>query len=198
MAGRRVQPTVPFAKNRERHGRNRGAAGATDRAFCKKTSKARSKPRYSRRNRPCLLQKIIKGTVEKRAQTVQPTVPFAKNHQRHGRNRGVAGVDDRAFCKKTSKARSKSQSSGRNRPCLLQKIIKGTVETAGQRAQPTVPFAKKRQRHGRNRGTGGVTDRAFCKKSTKARSKSQTRRRSRPCLLQKIVKGTVEIANQTA
>ena len=241
MAGRRVQPTVPFAKNRERHGRNRGAAGATDRAFCKKTSKARSKPRYSRRNRPCLLQKIIKGTVEKRAQTVQPTVPFAKNHQRHGRNRGVAGVDDRAFCKKTSKARSKSQSSGRNRPCLLQKIIKGTVETAGQRAQPTVPFAKKtpkarsksrggrhnrpcllqksgkgtveiagrsaqptvpfakkRQRHGRNRGAVGATDRAFCKKTTKARSKWRHGRRNRPCLLQKIIKGTVETAGQRA
>ena len=78
-------------------------------------------------------------------------MPFVKKRQRHGRNRGVAGAIDRAFYKKSSKARSKPRSSGRNRPCLLQKIVKGTVETVGRGAQPTVPFAKKRQRHGRNR-----------------------------------------------
>ncbi len=80
------------------------------------------------------------------------------------------------------------------RPRLLQKSVKGTVETAGQQAQPTVPFAKNRLRHGRNRGTDGATDRVFCKKTSKARSKSQHRRCNRPCLLQKIDKGTVEIA----
>ncbi|MFR9280870.1 MAG: hypothetical protein ACLVK3_06875, partial [Levyella massiliensis] len=86
----------------------------------------------------------------------------------------------------------------RNRPCLSQKIVKGTVETAGQQAQPTVPFTKNRQRHGRNRGTDGAIDRAFCKKSSKARSKLQGSGRNRPCLLPKIAKGTVETAVQTA
>ena len=164
IAGQGAQPTVPFAKKRQRHGRNRGTDGVADRAFCKKSSKARSKsaPRWVAR--PCLLQKNVKGTVETVGQSAQPTVPFAKNRERHGRNRGTAGATDRAFCKKTSKARSKSQGSRRNRPCLLQKNVKGTVETAAQAAQPTVPFAKKRQRHGRNRKAVGVTDRAFCKK----------------------------------
>ena len=165
-----------------------------DRAFCKKVAKARSKSQGSGRNRPCLLQKSGKGTVETAGQRSCTTVPFAKNHQRHGRNRGVAGTTDRAFCKKTSKARPKSRSSGRNRPCLLQKNAKGTVETAAQTVQPTVPFTKKRQRHGRNCGAEGATDRAFCKKSGKARSKSRHRRCNRPCLLQKIIKGTVKIA----
>ena len=165
-----------------------------DRAFCKKTTKARSKLRGGRRNRPCLLQKNVKGTVETAAQTAQPTVPFAKKRQRHGRNRKAVGITDRAFRKKSGKARSKWRGGGCNRPCLSQKIGKGTVEIVGQRAQPTVPFAKKRQRHGRNRGTVGVTDRAFCKKSSKARSKSRSSGRRRPCLLQKNVKGTVEIA----
>ena len=187
-----------FCKNRERHGRNCGTEGATDRAFCKKSGKARSKLRHRRRNRPCLLQKIVKGTVEIAVQTVQPTVPFAKKRQRHGRNRGVVGATDRAFYKKTPKARSKSRSRGRNRPCLLQKNAKGTVETVRRSAQPTVPFVKKWQRHGRNCGTDGIIDRAFCKKSSKARSKSWHRRCNRPCLLQKIVKGTVEIAEQWA
>ena len=98
---------MPFAKKWQRHGRNRRAAGVTDRAFYKKSPKARSKSRVRRRNRPCLLQKIVKGTVETAAQTVQPTVPFTKNRQRHGRNGGAEGATDRAFCKKTSKARSK-------------------------------------------------------------------------------------------
>jgi len=151
---------VPFAKKRQRHGRNCGAEGAIDRAFCKKSSKARSIVQGSWRNRPCLSQKIVKGTVEIAAQTVQPTVPFAKKRQRHGRNRGTDGATDRAFCKKSSKARSKWRGGGRNRPCLLQKIVKGTVENAGQRSQPTVPFAKNHQRHGRNRKAVGITDRA--------------------------------------
>ena len=34
---------------------------------------------------------------------------------------------DRAFYKKTGKARSKSGGEGRVRPCLLQKSAKGTV-----------------------------------------------------------------------
>ena len=162
---------MPLAKNRQRHGRNRGTGGATDRAFCKKTTKARSKPwgsgharpcllqkmpkarskpQGSRCNRPCLLQKIVKGTVEIVGQAAQPTVPFTKNRQRHGRNR----------------------------PCLLQKIGKGTVEMAGQQAQSTVPFAKNHQRHGRNCREAVVTDRAFCQKSPKARSKPRYRRRN--------------------
>ena len=86
--------------------------------------------------RPCLLQKSVKGTVETAGQQAQPTVPFAKNRQRHGRNRGVAGAIDRAFYKKSSKARSKPWGGGRNRPCLLQKNVKGTVEIAGQRSKP--------------------------------------------------------------
>ncbi len=192
----------PFAKNRERHGRNRGTGGATDRAFCKKSGKARSKPRHRRCNRPCLLQKIgkgtvetaghrrcnlpcllqkiVKGTVETAAQTVQPTVPFTKNRQRHGRNRGTDGVADRAFCKKPSKARSKSRHRRCNRPCLLQKIDKGTVETAESRAQPTVPFTKNRQRHGRNCGVAGAIDRAFRKKTLKAAVETATSRHGHP------------------
>ena len=189
---------MPFAKNHQRHGRNRRAAGATDRAFCKKTSKARSKPRHRRCNRPCLLQKIDKGTVETAGQPAQPTVPFTKNRQRHGRNCRVAGATDRAFYKKSSKARSKSRHRRCNRPCLSQKNVKGTVETVAQTAQPTVPFAKNRQRHGRNGGAEGATDRAFCKKSSKARSKTQGSGRNRPCLLQKIIKGTVETVRQSA
>ena len=148
--------------------------------------------------RPCLLQKNVKGTVEIAGQGAQPTVPFAKKRQRHGRNRGTDGVADRAFCKKSSKARSKPWGSRRNRPCLLQKIGKGTVEIAAQQVQPTVPFAKKRQRHGRSRRAAGATDRAFYKKTSKARSKPRHRRRNRPCLLQKNVKGTVETVRQSA
>ena len=189
-----MQPTVPFAKNRERHGRNRGTGGVADRAFCKKSSKARSKSRSRRHNRPCLLQKNVKGTVEIVGQAAQPTVPFTKNRQRHGRNRRAAGATDRAFFEKSSKARSKWRHRRRSRPCLSQKIVKGTVEKCTQMGCATVPFAKNRERHGRNRGTAGATDRAFCKKSSKARSKSQGSRRNRPCLLQKIVKGTVETA----
>ena len=136
----------------------------------------RSQPQGRGRNRPCLLQKIAKGTVEIAGQRSQPTVPFAKNRQRHGRNGGAECATDRAFYKKTTKARSKSRSSGRNRPCLLQKNDKGTVEIAAQTVQSTVPFAKNNQRHGRNRGVAGVADRAFCKKSLKARSKSWGRR----------------------
>ena len=182
-AAQSAQPTVPFTKNRQRHGRNRRATGATDRAFCKKTTQARSKSRHRRCNRPCLLQKNVQGTVEKCAQMGCVTVPFTKKRQRHGRKVHPDGLRDRAFCKKTSKARSKPWGRRRNRPCLSQKSGKGTVENVGQQAQPTVPFIKNRQRHGRNRGTGGATDRAFCKKSGKARSKSVHRRRNRPCLL---------------
>ena len=76
--------------------------------FGKKTSKARSKLEQIGRARPCLLQKSVKGTVKIVRQTAQPTVPFIKNHQRHGQKRSEAGVPDRAFCKKASKARSKS------------------------------------------------------------------------------------------
>ena len=162
---------MPFVKKRQRHGRNRKAVGATDRAFYKKSGKARSKLRGGGRNRPCLLQKIVKGTVETVRQSAQPTVPFAKNRQRHGQNRKPDGAADRAFYKKASKVRSKSQTRRHNRPCLLQKIVKGTVEIAAQSAQPTVPFTKNRERHGRNRGIEGATDRAFYKKSPKARSK---------------------------
>ncbi len=105
-------------------------------------------------------------------------------------------MPDRAFYKKTSKARSKSELEGRARPCLLQKNVKGTVETMRQTAQPTVPFTKKRQRHGQNREADGTTDRAFYKKSSKARSKPELESRPRPCLLQKNVKGTVKTAGQ--
>ena len=209
---RRGCATVPFAKKRQRHGRNCRAWVAADRAFWKKTLKARSKWRGGGRNRPCLLQKIVKGTVETAGQTARPTVPFAKKRQRHGRNGGAKVATDRAFCKKTPKARSKWRGEGRNRPCLLEKNAKGTVEIvehgaqlpvpfeknakgtveiAEHGSQPTVPLAKKRQRHGRNCRAEGATDRAFSKKSPKARSKLQGRRRDRPCLLQKNAKGTV-------
>ena len=145
--------------------------GVPDRAFCKKTSKARSKLQRSSRPRPCLLQKSIKGTVKTVRQMAQPTVPFAKKRQRHGRNREADGTTDRAFYKKASKARSKPEPSSRVRPCLLQKSVKGTVKIMRQTAQPTVPFTKKRQRHGQNSEADGTTDRAFCKKASKARSK---------------------------
>ena len=82
----------------------------------------------------------------------QPTVPFAKKRQRHGQNREADGTTDRALWKKTAKARSKPEQRGRPRPCLLQKSVKGTVETVRETAQPTVPFVKKRQRHGQNCG----------------------------------------------
>ena len=119
--------TVPFAKKRQRHSRKVGARVVCDRAFYKKTSKARSKsaPRWVAR--PCLLQKNVKGTVGKCAQTGCATVPFAKKRQRHGQKVSPDGLRDRAFCKKASKAQSKSGGEGRVRPCLLQKSVKGTV-----------------------------------------------------------------------
>ena len=172
-------PTVPFGKKRQRHGKNRSKEVVPDRAFCKKTSKARSKLQRSSRPRPCLLQKSIKGTVKTVRQMAQPTVPFAKKRQRHGRNREADGTTDRAFYKKASKARSKPEPSSRVRPCLLQKSVKGTVKIMSQTAQPTVPFTKKRQRHGRNREADGTTDRAFCKKASKARSEPRGRGRTR-------------------
>ena len=189
---------MPFVKKRQRHDRNCVGGVATDRAFCKKTPKARSKWRGGGRNRPCLSQKKGKGTVENAEQGAQPTVPFAKNGQRHGRNGGAEGATDRAFCKKTPKARSKSRRSGRGRPCLWQKNAKGTVEIVEHGSRPTVPFVKKRQRHGRNGGAECATDRAFCKKTPKARSKLEGGGHIRPCLLQKNVKGTVEIAGWRA
>ncbi len=137
------------------------------------------------RARPCLLQKNVKGTVKIVRQTAQPTVPFTKKRQRHGQNREADGTTDRAFCKKTSKARSKPERRGRPRPCLLQKNVKGTVKIGAKRSSPTVPFAKKRQRHGQNRSEAAVPDRAFYKKVAKARSKPERRVRPRPCLLQK-------------
>ena len=148
--------------------------------FCEKTSKARSKLRGIGRGRPCLLQKMVKGTVEIGSCGAQVTVPFAKKRQRHGRNREAEGAGDRAFCKKRSKARSKSAVVGCSRPCLLQKNVKGTVKIVRQRAQPTVPFSKKRQRHGQNWRLWGVADRAFCKKTSKARSKSEINGHWRP------------------
>ena len=115
-------------------------------------------------------KKSGKGTVKIVGQRARPTVPFAKKRQRHGQKWRLRVVRDRAFCKKTAKARSKSAVEGRARPCLLRKSAKGTVKIAG---------------------AGGETDRAFCKKTTKARSKSAVEGRARPCLLQKNVKGTV-------
>ena len=141
--------------------------------------------------RPCLLQKNVKGTVGKCGRESCATVPFTKKRQRHGRNRGLWGAGDRAFYKKASKARSKLRGKGRSRPCLSQKNGKGTVEKRGRGSSATVPFAKKRQRHGRKVHPDGLRDRAFCKKASKAQSKSGGEGRVRPCLLQKSVKGTV-------
>ena len=115
-------PTVPFIKKRQRHGQNREADGTTDRAFCKKAAKARSKPELESRALPCLLQKSAKGTVETGAKRSSPTVPFAK---------------------KVAKARSKSELEGRARPCLLEKMSKSTVKIGAKQPSPTVPFAKK-------------------------------------------------------
>ena len=145
--------TVPFAKKRQRHGRKVGARVERDRAFCKKTAKARLKSGSEGRARPCLLQKSVKGTVEKWGRGSSVTVPFAKKRQRHGRKVHPDGLRDRAFYKKTGKARSKSGGEGRVRPCLSQKSAKGTVEKCTQMGCATVPFAKKRQRHGR-KGAG--------------------------------------------
>ena len=92
---------------------------------------------------------------------------------------------DRAFCKKALKARSKSRDRGHVRPCLSQKSVKGTVKTIAKRSPPTVPLTKKRQRHGQNHSEAVVSDRAFCKKVAKARSKPERRGRPRPCLMQK-------------
>ena len=156
-------------------------------------AEARSEMRGRWHGRPCLWQKSDKGTVEIGGCGAQATVPFAKKRQRHGRNWRLWGVADRAFWKKTSKARSKPWVVGHRRPCLLEKNVKGTVEIARQRAQATVPFGKKRQRHGQNWRLWVVCDRAFCKKTSKARSKSAVEGCSRPCLLQKNDKGTVEI-----
>ena len=142
MSERRGCATVPFAKNRQRHGRKCGGGGATDRAFCKKSSKARSKMWSRGRDRPCLLQKNAKGTVEMAGRRAQPTVPFGKKRQRHGRNCRAWVAADRAFWKKTLKARSKLRGGGRNRPCLSQKMVK----IGGWSARPTVPFAKKREK----------------------------------------------------
>ena len=151
-----------------------------DRAFWKKTAKARSKSAVESHARPCLLEKNGKGTVEIARQRAWPTVPFGKKRQRHGRNRRLWGVGDRAFWKKATKARSKSEVVGRTRPCLLKKNVKGTVEIGGCGSYATVPFAKKRQRHGRNRRLWGAGDRAFCKKWSKARSKSEINGHRRP------------------
>ena len=98
--------------------------------------------------RPCLLKKLSKGTVRKWAQTACATVPFNKIGQRHGQNRSEAVVPDRAFWKKVAKARSKPEQIGHVRPCLLEKIIKGTVKIVARGSSPTVPFAKISQRHG--------------------------------------------------
>ena len=70
-------------------------------------------------------------------------------------------------------------------------MVKGTVETVGCGSYVTVPFAKKRQRHGRNRRLWGAGDRAFCKKAAKARSEVAVDGRARPCLLGKNGEGTV-------
>ena len=72
-------------------------------------------------------------------------------------------MSDRAFWKKVAKARSKPEQIGHVRPCLLQKIIKGTVKIVACGSSPTVPFAKIEQRHGQNRSPRVVPDRAFCK-----------------------------------
>ena len=168
-----------------------------DRAFYKKAGKARLKSGSEGRARPCLLQKNVKGTVEKRGRVSSATVPLAKKCKRHGR-KVWAGVErDRAFRKKAGKARSKSGGGGRARPCLLQKNGKGTVGKCGRGSSPTVPFAKKRQRHGRKVGARVVCDRAFYKKTSKARSKSGGEGRAQPCLLQKNDKGTAEKCAQT-
>ncbi len=98
--------------------------------------------------RPCLLTKLAKGTVRKWAQTACATVPFEKIKQRHGQKVGANGMCDRAFWKKVAKARSKPEQIGHVRPCLLQKIIKGTVKIVARGSSPTGPFEKNRQRHG--------------------------------------------------
>ena len=189
IGAKRACVTVPFAKKRQRHGQNRSAEGVRDRAFCKKAAKARSKPERSGRPRPCLLQKTlkarskperssrlrpcllqknVKGTVKIGAEQSPPTVPFAKKRQRHGQNRSEAVAPDRAFWRKTLKARSKPERSRRARPCLLQKNVKGTVKTGAKQSCPTVPFGKNRQRHGQNRSEEVVPDRASCKKTRTA------------------------------
>ena len=144
-----------------------------DRAFCKKTSKARSKSEQRGRTRPCLLQKSGKGTVKIVRQTAHPTVPFAKKRQRHGQNREADGTTDRAFCKKASKARSKPEQRGRARPCLLQKSVKGTVKIGAKQSPPTVPFIKKRQRHGQSRGAE-VTPASECSPRPRLMQKTRT------------------------
>ena len=144
-----------------------------DRSFYKKSSKARSKPQRSRRARPCLLQKNVKGTVKTGAKQPCPTVPFAKKRQRHGQNREADGTTDRAFCKKASKARSKPEQRGRARPCLLQKSVKGTVKTGAKQSPPTVPFIKKRQRHGQSRGAE-VTPASECSPRPRLMQKTRT------------------------
>jgi len=121
--------TVPFAKNRQRHGQKVHSVKLRDRAFCKKSTKARSKSAFSQAARPCLLQKNDKGTVKMCVIVSGVTVPFAKNRQRHGQKR-----------------------------VLVSRV--------------TVPFAKNPQRHGRKVRYRVARDRAFCKKSAKARSKS--------------------------
>ena len=100
-------------------------------------------------------------------------MPFTKNEQKHGQNRSEAAVLDRAFYKKVAKARSKSEQRGRPRPCLLEKMSKGTVKIVRQTAQPTVPFAKKRQRHGRNRGAE-VTPASECSPRPRLMQKTRT------------------------
>ena len=140
--------TVPFAKNRQRHGQKVRSRELGDRAFYKKSAKARSNSALSCLARPCLLQKIGKGTVEKCVLVSGVTVPFAKKRQRHGQKVRYRVGHDRAFCKKTTKARSESAFKCAWRPCLLLKIPKGTVEKCIQVSLATVPFAKNRQRHG--------------------------------------------------
>ena len=95
-----------------------------------------------------------------------------------------------------AEARSEVVVVGRSRPCLLRKSGKGTVEIGGCGAQATVPFGKKRQGHGQKCGADGMADRAFCKKWSKARSKSELAWAARPCLSQKTGKGTVDRLRQ--
>ena len=90
--------TVPFAKNPQRHGQKVRSRVGRDRAFYKKSAKARSKSAFSCRARPCLLLKIDKGTVEKCVIVSRVTVPFAKNRQRHGQKVRYRVARDRAFC----------------------------------------------------------------------------------------------------
>ena len=97
-----------------------------DRAFYKKSTKARSKSAFSQAARPCLLQKIGKGTVRKCVLVSGVTVPFANNRQRHGQKEFFVSGVTVPFVENSEK----SKCPRRRLKCAVPRPVNGTEEGA--------------------------------------------------------------------